>query len=603
MLPPTDDTTLNQQSTTTSNNDLIEYSSIENLSADLELLINNPKLSDVCLLIGKELKPFYAHKIFLIQRSLYFHTMFISSGLSEATTTDVTSTISIDSFEPGVFQKVLRYLYCGKVQFEQSMNTDATNILAAADYFQCDELKAFCVQHLQQLISEETALDLLQVASLFRCTSLIDTCFDYLSCNTQEVLNSEAFTQLDGHTLQTVLESEYLSIDEIQVFTALCKWAIMRMYEEIRDTAHLKDEKEQKEDDEFVKKMFIRVANAKLRKRSSLSQLAFISRDHNNKMDSSVMPDVQIKKFNGGYEAFLSNMGKALSQGKYKEKFKESIADHISIIRFPLMTAELLTNMVEPLEVVPDKLLLEAYRFICATNVTGNTNNKSSNRNGASSPILVVTPTKSPLDSIRCQKRRGVNNIEFEASKILSDEMKRILAKWCEVGPNNRDKKMKRWVVGYQATRDGFNCSAFHKLIDNKGPSVTICRTTDGYIFGGYNSQSWTSNNCWKAATDTFLFSLVNPFNDGPRKLKVKNSQRAVYNHQSFGPTYGGGGGMSYFDPYDMMIDSSMKHGHLNVGNAYATFRGGWRSDEAQKSLAGSLNSWTLNECEVYLLQ
>jgi hypothetical protein len=56
-----------------------------------------------------------------------------------------------------------------------------------------------------------------------------------------------------------------------------------------------------------------------------------------------------------------------------------------------------------------------------------------------------------------------------------------------------------------------------------------------------------------------------------------------------------------------------MIKGHTNLGNAYATFRffkkifinyirGGWRSDQAQQSLAGSLNSWRLDEIEVYTL-
>jgi len=95
---------------------------------------------------------------------------------------------------------------------------------------------------------------------------------------------------------------------------------------------------------------------------------------------------------------------------------------------------------------------------------------------------------------------------------------------------------------------------------------------------------------------------LVNPFKDGARKLKVKNPSRAVYNHPQFGPTFGGGGGLSYFDPYDIYIDATMSKGHTNLGNAYSTYKGGWRSETAQQSLAGSLNSWSLDEVEVFIL-
>lgn len=81
----------------------------------------------------------------------------------------------------------------------------------------------------------------------------------------------------------------------------------------------------------------------------------------------------------------------------------------------------------------------------------------------------------------------------------------------------------------------------------------------------------------------------------------MKNPQRAVYNSVQC-VAFGGGGSFSFIDPYDLYIDASMKKGHTNVGNAYSTFRGGWRSEEAQRSLAGSLNSWTLNEVEVFVI-
>jgi hypothetical protein len=598
---------------------VIEYSNIDNLSQDLEQLVNNQKLADILFLVGPQKIKVYAHKVFLVQRSIYFHTMFLSASefmeakaprvqLSEGIDKLEVSIIEIPNFELSVFLKVIRYLYCGKVKFEQSYDTDAMYILGAADFFQCEELKNYCIQHLQGLISGECVLDLLYLANSFSCDALVDTCFDYINCNTQVVLDSEAFCQLDSHTLYKLLESEYLAVDEIHIFTALLKHTIMQMYEEIQESECNKDEKERQEDEEFIKKLFTRVEKTTQRKRSSLSRMArrsSLEQDSvsqisslRKRRDSINLPDVYIKKFNGGYEAFISNLGRAL-QSRYKERFKEIIKEHIHLIRFPLMTAEQLTNVVEPLDIVPDQLMLEAYRFLCVANIQAK--NKKSNNTGASTPTPAI-PSKTLL-SFRCQKRTVTEpRIEFDDSKILTEMHKRILNQWCEVGPNNRDKKKKRWTLAYSATRDGFSAAQFHKLCDNKGPSVTIARTTDGYIFGGYNSTSWSSTTCWKPATDTFLFSLVNPYNDGPRKLKVKNNQRAVYNHPSFGPTFGGGG-KSYFDPYDIYIDSSMSHGHTNVGNSYSTFRGGWRSDEAQKSLAGSLNAWTLNECEVFLLQ
>jgi len=658
------------QSQTDNSCKTIEYNSMEGLSNDLEQLINSPVLSDVIFKVGAH--QVFAHKILLVQRSRYFRAMFLNTGFLEGrnrTTSDASSDdvqhrrvdkkgdeeissednsssssnssihctatvaqekrsivmtnqehciITIDNFELDVFLKVIRYLYCGKVQFEQSLNTDAMSVLGAADYFQCEELKAYCVEHLQNLISEECALDILQLANSFCCEELIDTCFDFIAGNTQDVLESEAFTQLDVHTLHLVLESEFLASDEIHVFTALLRYSVMCLYDEITHDRSDRTDREKRENEELIKKLFTRFEASVNRDRTSLSKMARRTScigeqtDHhvnNIKLRDAVnddqLPDVQIKKFNGGYEAFISNLGRALQSTRYKQRFQEIVSEHVSLIRFPLMTAEQLTNVVEPLDIVPDKYMLEAYRFHCATGVVNKSKKTASNNTMASSPVTTASPNSSKTQfSIRCQARKGAHQpIEFDGSKILSEQNKRTLTQWCEVGPNNKYKKKKKWALAYSATRDGFSASTFHKLCDSRGPSVTVARTTDGFIFGGYNSSSWSSTTCWKAATDTFLFSLVNPYNDGPRKLKVKNNQRAVYNHQSFGPTFGGGGNMSYFDPYDIYIDASMSHGHTNVGNSYSTFRGGWRSDEAQRSLAGSLNSWTLNECEVFVLQ
>jgi hypothetical protein len=216
----------------------------------------------------------------------------------------------------------------------------------------------------------------------------------------------------------------------------------------------------------------------------------------------------------------------------------------------------------------------------------------------------IAAPDRSD-GSKRCHIRKGLSdalNEQFDGTRILSEEHRRILLDWWRQNDDSNIHKRKKWVLKYTASKDKFDCKVFHKLCDGKGPSISVFHTTDGYIFGGYNTHSWSSKGGWETSSETWLFTLVNPFKDGARKLKVKNPSRAVYNHPQFGPTFGGGGGLSYFDPYDIYIDASMTKGHTNLGNAYSTYKGGWRSETAQQSLAGSLNSWQLDEVEVFIL-
>jgi hypothetical protein len=49
-----------------------------------------------------------------------------------------------------------------------------------------------------------------------------------------------------------------------------------------------------------------------------------------------------------------------------KETLRNIVQDLIPFVRFPLMTPHQLTDVVEPFHVVPDHLLLEAYRYVCA---------------------------------------------------------------------------------------------------------------------------------------------------------------------------------------------------------------------------------------------
>lgn len=55
--------------------------------------------------------------------------------------------------------------------------------------------------------------------------------------------------------------------------------------------------------------------------------------------------------------------------------------------------------------------------------------------------------------------------------------------------------------------------------INNRGPTLTIIRTSENHIIGGYASKSWTSSNAWIDDPLSFIFHL--------------SSQRDGYNYAS----------------------------------------------------------------------
>src|SRR5581483_1119417 len=59
-----------------------------------------------------------------------------------------------------------------------------------------------------------------------------------------------------------------------------------------------------------------------------------------------------------------------------------------------------------------------------------------------------------------------------------------------------------------RGSRDGFTANDFHRLCDNKGPTVTIIKVKEsGKLIGGYSPISWHNQNRDESGLHNFLFS------------------------------------------------------------------------------------------------
>jgi len=105
----------------------------------------------------------------------------------------------------------------------------------------------------------------------------------------------------------------------------------------------------------------------------------------------------------------------------------------------------------------------------------------------------------------------------------------------------------KSFSLLWRGTRDGFAASTFHSLCDNKGSTLTVVKATTGYIAGGYASVSWASREGSVFDSNAFLFTLTNPSNM-PLKLAVTNSNGALRDEMTYGPTFGYGADLHISD-------------------------------------------------------
>jgi len=131
----------------------------------------------------------------------------------------------------------------------------------------------------------------------------------------------------------------------------------------------------------------------------------------------------------------------------------------------------------------------------------------------------------------------------------------------------------------FRASRDGFSSARFHSFCNNKGPTVTLIRTSKGYFLGAYTSISWTGGKGkYERADESFIFSL----NNQTKHEIFQKNEFAIYQNDKEGPVFGGGP--------DLSIQSGCNEKKNSFSNLGYTFMGPgiYGSEESKSYLAGS---------------
>jgi hypothetical protein len=150
----------------------------------------------------------------------------------------------------------------------------------------------------------------------------------------------------------------------------------------------------------------------------------------------------------------------------------------------------------------------------------------------------------------------------------------------------------------YRGSLHGFKASDFHKKCDNIPKTLTIIKSTNGNIFGGYTEATWDQSHVFKSDKSAFLFSLVN-CEKKPVKVNTANGKEAdaIYCYPRYGPVFG-----SYFDI--CIFDDSNLHSKSfsNFGRTYLLQGYTNTSEKAKCFFAGSYQ-FQVEEIEVFQLK
>jgi hypothetical protein len=127
---------------------------------------------------------------------------------------------------------------------------------------------------------------------------------------------------------------------------------------------------------------------------------------------------------------------------------------------------------------------------------------------------------------------------------------------------------------------------------------VTLIKTTNGNLFGGYTALPWDSSNTYKVDKNAFIYSLVNKKKQPFIAKSNRNPTGSIYCSVSNGPVFGNSNG------YDLKIVSDSN----SNTNSSSSFKYSYEhpcypyGSNAAKSILDGAEKFQTVEIEVFRL-
>ena len=214
-----------------------------------------------------------------------------------------------------------------------------------------------------------------------------------------------------------------------------------------------------------------------------------------------------------------------------------------------------------------------------------------------SQSLFSLNPTKEIQKEISSYKFLPITDITisilqkvFIKSKIIKPEL--LFNDFIIILP-----KIKSGILLYQISKDGASPITFHEKCNNKGPTITIIKTDDGHIFGGYNPISWINEAMYNECDDSFIFSLSDGMTIKPIKCPLKKYMKKYaikQNENMYSPGWG------EVDNADLFISyKNLDNSYSNLGRCYKVPK----NVDPNSFLAGKSSKWGIQEVEVFAVE
>ncbi|XP_032681890.1 uncharacterized protein LOC116849136 isoform X2 [Odontomachus brunneus] len=203
---------------------LVGMSGVPRLLEDLARLSEDKDSADIVFLLGRDETPVYAHRLILQARCKNFTVP------KRIGTAGNPTPVRMSHAHPDTFRQFIHYIYTGKIMLQDSAIFE---MLGLAQELGLDELWRSCEEHVSATLSPGNACALLtaaleaqdRVPGKVACSSFIERCFAFIGENALDTVKTTAFCTLPKDALVKLISSDYLALEEEDVWRAVLNWA------------------------------------------------------------------------------------------------------------------------------------------------------------------------------------------------------------------------------------------------------------------------------------------------------------------------------------------------------------------------------------------
>ncbi|RIA87410.1 hypothetical protein C1645_807325 [Glomus cerebriforme] len=194
-----------------------------------ESLFESKENYDVILQIGEEenSKEIYAHSLVLCCQSDYFRAAFSSNWAEKK---DGKYFFKKPNISPYIFENILRYLYCGKIDLNIDNGLNILKLLIAIDelglYTLYENIKNYLIDNQKEFLQNDPVEILKMVCNDEALNDIREIYLEMISFEPKILFNSVKFNDLPASLLEIILKVDILNLDEIEIWEYLIKWGL-----------------------------------------------------------------------------------------------------------------------------------------------------------------------------------------------------------------------------------------------------------------------------------------------------------------------------------------------------------------------------------------